>query len=127
MLNRSILRGGAPILLAVLGVLLGGCCGNPCNPCDPCADPCDPCMPCNPCASAPPDGMPAGVQAGEAWCRIYIPPRYEEVTEEVCCQPATCRKEWVEPVYENRTKQVCVCPEQVRKIPVPAVFEAVEE
>ena len=122
MLNRSILHGGGMILLAVMGIALAGCSSNPCG--DPCAPVCDP---CDPCASQGPAGIPTDVQPGEAWCRVYIPPKYEEVCEQVCVCPESCERKWVEPVYENRTKQVMVCPEQVKQIPVPAVYETVEE
>jgi hypothetical protein len=115
--------------LAIL-VLLPGCCGmsrccpSPCCP-SPCAPACNPC-PCDPCYTNPCAGAPAcppgNAMPGEAWCRVYIPPQYEEVECQVCVCPAQCERTWIEPVYETRTRRVCVCPEQCRTVPIPAEY-----
>jgi len=70
-----------------------------------------------------PAGIPAGVQAGEAWCRVLIPAQYEDVTEQVCVKPATQRREPIPAEFEMRTRQVLVRPAQTRQIPVPGEYE----
>ena len=47
-------------------------------------------------------------QAGEAWCRVWIPERTEVISETVCVKPAQTRKVWIPPVYGTRPKLVCV-------------------
>ncbi len=130
------------LVVAVCGTLAAGCCGwDPCDfdPCDidlcdididPCGtdcDPCDPCDDCDPCSSRRPDGIPEEAKAGEAWCRIFIPAKFEEYEEQVICEPAGCKKTWVPPQYETRTRQVCCQPAQQKCTTIPAVYENQEE
>ena len=124
-------------------VTLGGCCGfdpcgidlNPCNidlsPCDTGCDapepaPCDP-SPCATNDTPRPNGLPAEAKAGEAWCRVQVPPQYEEYEERVMVTPASTDRQWIEPVYEDREKRVCVRPASVKRINIPAEFETQTE
>ena len=110
---------GALALVASLGLLVGcssgggGCCGV-CQ--EECVDPCDPC-------AGRPAGIPAEAKPGEAWCRYYVPPQFEEEEYQVCVCPESCKRTWVPPVYEDQERQVCCKPAQTICHPIPAVFE----
>ena len=108
-------RLGATSLLSVLvvmGLVLAGCAGNRvaatggCDPCDapariaratPTADPGGGCPPAE-----------LGAEAGQAWCRVWIPPEYAMVAETYCVKPATQRTVQIPAEYGVRPKLVCV-------------------
>ena len=116
-----------PAFIAVaMLVVLAGCARNSCCGCDA-PDPCEPCCaPCDPCAGAPP-GIPDEAKAGEAWCRVLIPAKYEETETQVCCAPASCKREWIPPVYEEQERKVCCKPASCRTITTPAEYKTVTE
>ena len=114
----------------------GGVCGDPCPPpCpEPCPQPCpDPCPQpyqpsCDPCAVGPAPTDPCGqpppsANPGEVWCYVRAPAVTRTVEEQICCQPASCRQEWIPPVTKDVCEQVMVCPESCREIPIPAKYE----
>jgi hypothetical protein len=117
---RGAAMAATAVFACVLMLGLAGCAsraGTACDPCDPCAEPvaCDPCDPC-------PDERPPEAKPGEAWCRIWIPPVTETVTETVCIAPA-CKKKVVVPAeYGVRPKLVCVAPAQLREVVRPGVW-----
>lgn len=121
---------GLNALFAVMACLvLAGCCGGidlgcGCEAESPCAAP-D--APCAAPVSAAPAGMPDEAKAGEAWCRVWVPPTYETYEEQVIAEPAGCKKEWVEPVYEEQERQVCTKPASTKRINIPAVYKDVEK
>lgn len=78
-------------------------------------------VPCD--VPARPAGMPADARAGEAWCKFYVPPKYETVTKRVLVKPACSTKEWVPAKYEERTKKVCSKPASSRRVQIPGEFE----
>ena len=129
MFNARYVRSGVMALFVMaVALMAAGCSSNSCcgtcgGCCDPCASPCDPCAAAVPCDLGCP---PPEAKAGEAWCRVWIPPQYEEYEVEVCCKPAGCDRTWIEPVYETRTRQVCTKPACCRTIQIPAEF-ATEE
>ena len=116
------------LVFVLAGCTSGSCCGS----CDPCSapDPCSPCATaCDPCGGGGgrPAGMPDEAKEGEAWCRVLIPAKYEEVEKQVCVCPASCEREWIPPVYEEQERQVCCKPASCRKINIPAEYETKTE
>lgn len=94
------------------GARLGGA-GTCCEPvCDACSDEPGP-QPCD---------RPPEAQAGEAWCRVWIPPVTKEVTERVCVCPESCRTIRLPAEYGTRPKMVCVQPAKVQESIKPAVY-----
>jgi hypothetical protein len=122
----------APVLLVLsVGLVAAGCDSMMVGDWDPCGTPCaQPAAPCAP-ACEPVSGncgpFPADAKPGEAWCCIFVPPVYENLTEKVCVCPESTRKEWVPPVTEMRKKQVCVREACSREICEPAQFDTVNE
>ena len=70
----------------------------------------------------PPNDRPPSANPGEAWCRIWIAPKYEERTRRVMVSPGGKVKKWIAPVYSTRTKLKCVSPIQIRERHRPAKY-----
>ncbi len=124
-MTRRVNNSFVAILAISLGLLLAGCVGGSCCGCDA-PDPCEPsCSPCDPCAGGGPrpSGLPEEAAAGEAWCRVLVPAKYEEYEEKRCCKPASCTREWIEPVYEEREKKVLCTPARCKQTCTPAEYE----
>lgn len=92
-------------LLLVAVLVLAGCAGTP-QGAGPCPTPCDPCGPSGQ-AGTPPSDMPEGVNAGEAWCRVWVPEEYATVVEKVCVNPASTKTVQIPAKYGTRPKLVC--------------------
>lgn len=124
MTRRVNWKNGFMAVLAIsLGLLLSGCTSSGC--CDA-PDPCEPsCSPCDPCAGGGPrpSGLPEEAKAGEAWCRVLVPAKYEDYEEKRCCKPAGTKRDWIEPVYEEREKKVCCTPARCKQTCIPAEFK----
>ena len=73
---------------------------------------------CSVCGSPAPNPV-----AGEAWCRVLIPAKYEEIEDRVCCKPAGCNREWIPPVYEDQERKVCCKPATCKTIRIPAEYK----
>jgi len=134
MTRRVALNNGLTALIAISFCLVLVGCSSGGAGCDPCGapDPCEPCAPapCDPCATTGADrpaGVPDEAKAGEAWCRVLIPAKYEEIENQVCCKPASTSREWIEPVYEDQERQVCCTPASCKTIPIPAEYETQTE
>jgi hypothetical protein len=92
----------------------GNSCGAPA-----CAASCDP---CSSEPTPPPCDRPPEAKAGEAWCRVWVPPVHEQVSDTVMCSPATTRKVRVPAKYGYRPKLVCVSPAKMKDVVRPAVW-----
>jgi hypothetical protein len=131
MTRRVSWTNGLMALFAVAaGLVIAGCCGgidlNLGSGCDA-PSPCEPpaASPCDPCAggmAARPQGLPPEAKAGEAWCRVMVPAKYEETEEKVCCKPASTNRKWIEPVYEERERKVCCTPARCKTVSIPAEY-----
>ena len=94
----------------------GGCCEAPtCSA--PCSDEPGP-QPCD---------RPPEAKAGEAWCRVWIPPVSKEVTERVCVCPEQCRPVKIPAQWGTRPQLVCVSPAKVTEHVKPAVYTTKKE
>lgn len=71
---------------------------------------------------ATPDDLPPEAKAGEAWCRVWIPPVTKEISETVCVSPACVKKVPIPPTYDTRTKLVCIQPAKICEVTKPAVW-----
>lgn len=107
------------LLAACAGPRAGGsCCEPACNVCaDACSDEPGP-QPCD---------RPPEAKAGEAWCRVWIPPVSKQVTERVCVCPETCRTIRLPAEYGTRPTLVCVSPAKMKEIIRPAVYTTKKE
>ena len=119
-------------LVLAVGLIAAGCessCG--CNPapscCAPAAAPACGCAAPQICQDTNCGAFPANARPGEAWCCVWIPPVYEQVSEQICTCPESCNKEWVPPTYETVSEQVCTKPACQNIIPIPAEYATVEE
>ena len=54
------------------------------------------------------EALVLGAEAGQAWCRVWIPPEYAMVAETYCVKPATQRTVQIPAEYGTRPKLVCV-------------------
>lgn len=116
----------ATVIVAVLAIGLLAACSSGSGCCGECGPACEAPDACDPCAGRP-SGIPEEAKAGEAWCRYYNPPQFEEEEYEVCTCPESCQKTWVPPVYEEQERQVCCKPARTRCIPVAGEYENVTE
>jgi hypothetical protein len=71
--------------------------------------------------------LPPNAVPGECYARVFVPPRYEAVTEEVLVREASTEVEPVEPVFEWIEEQVLVEEGYEKLELVPALFDVVEE
>lgn len=83
-----------------------------CDPACACAE-----KPALGCATT--DAYPKDAKPGEAWCRVVIPARYENVREPIETSCAEVRRVWVAPVTEIRLHRVCVSPASDEVIRTP--------
>ena len=97
--------------LVLTGLVLAGCSGSrvaAVGGCDPCDGPAR-------IAAATPTadlggGTPPthlGAEAGQAWCRVWIPPEYAMVAEKVCVKEACQRTVQIPAEYGVRPKIIC--------------------
>src|SRR4051794_103225 len=70
---------------------------------------------------------PANAKPGEVWCLVTIPGTTKTVTEQVLCQPASCRTETTPATYKTVTEQVLCKPEGKKCIEIPATYKTVTE
>ncbi len=114
----------ALVLACAFTLLLAGCQNSGCCP-SPCATACDTgCEPvsCAPACEPSPGDIPAEAKAGEAWCRIWIPPETKIVERTICCKPSSTRKIRIPAEYGTRPKLVCVEPPRLQEITRPGVW-----
>jgi hypothetical protein len=79
-------------------------------------------------AAAPLTDLPQNPVPGECYARVFIPPKYETVTDRVKIQDASTKKEIVvPPQYEWREERVLVQEASERIETIPAEYEVVEE
>ena len=123
-------------LAVAVAIPFAGCRSRRCCPtvttpaCAPvvAATPCDPCTTtpvvagCSDEPTPPPNDRPPSANPGEAWCRVWIPPQYEEKSHTVCVAPAGKKKIWVAPVYGTRVKLECVSGPEINERTTPAQF-----
>jgi uncharacterized coiled-coil protein SlyX len=71
--------------------------------------------------------LPPNAVPGECYSRVYIPPKYETVTEEVVKTPAAEKIELIPAKYEEVEEKVLVKGASKRLEEVPAKYEWIEE
>jgi len=74
-------------------------------------------------SEAPPIGdLPPSTNLGEAWCRVWVPPVFEEKETKVLVRPAGKRSIRMPAEYGTRPKLVCVAPAKLREVEKPGVW-----
>jgi hypothetical protein len=116
------------LCLALALVLLPACSGSrPTGGCCPAPD----CAPaCEVCSDEPgpqPCDRPPEAKAGEAWCRVWVPPVTKTVLDRVVVCPARCNTIKIPAEYGSRPTLVCVNPARVKEIVKPAVWTTKRE
>ena len=107
------------LCLALLVGGLSGCAGTrPASACAPVQAVCAPA----PADQPPPDDRPPSANPGEAWCRVWIPPVYEEKATKVLVRPAGKRTIRMPAEYGTRPKLVCVAPPKLKETEKPGVW-----
>jgi hypothetical protein len=73
------------------------------------------------------DLLPPGAEPGECYARVFVPPTYKTVTEQVLKHEASERLEITPPSYAWETQEVMVKGPSERLETIPATYEWVEE
>ncbi len=110
------------LCVALLGGVLVGCSGTRTG--GACAPACEPVeTACAPASAPEPAGeRPPTAKAGEAWCRVWVPPVNELRERRVLVRPAGKRSIRVPAEYGTRPKLVCVAPAKLKESVKPGVW-----
>ena len=73
------------------------------------------------------DLLPPGAKPGQCFTRLWVPPKYDTVTERILVEEAAERVEIIPAKYETVKKRVLVREASEKLVTVPATFKTVKE
>jgi hypothetical protein len=71
--------------------------------------------------------LPQQAVAGECYARVFIPPKYQVVSEKILQKEMSEKIEIIPPVYEDTEEKIMVKPAAIRLVEIPAEYQWIEE
>ncbi|MBP7552477.1 MAG: VCBS repeat-containing protein [Spirochaetes bacterium] len=70
--------------------------------------------------------VPYNVQPGECYVRVYIPPKYQDITEQILVAERSEKLEIVDPIYKEVEEKILIKEASVKIVEIPAEYKTEE-